>query len=431
MANLVESLSGLITPDLISKASGMLGESEIDISKAVGGIMPSVLGGLLNKSSDSSAMSSIFNMIQQTDESVLSNPSLLLGGGGEASAGLTTMGDQFLSLLFGNKKSDVGSMISSFSGVKASSALSLLSFAAPLVMSYLGMKTKEEGLGLSGLTNFLFSQKDNIISAAPAGLSSILGLNSLANLGSNISSRVQSTEQAVSDFADPPVYASSPDMKKSNWLGPLLLALAMLALGIYALKSCNKQPGERTASAVDSLMDTTSYNVETLVDTATAKVNEAWEALGAFFMKTLPNGVELNIPELGVENKLLAFIEDSTKMVDKTTWFSFDRLTFETNSATLKPESEEQLKNIAEILKAYPNVNIKLGGYTDNTGDPKANLKLSQDRANSVKAELEKLGIDAGRLSAEGYGQEYPVADNSTEDGKAKNRRIDIRVTKK
>ncbi|GAB3735455.1 sodium-translocating pyrophosphatase [Spirosoma lituiforme] len=154
------------------------------------------------------------------------------------------------------------------------------------------------------------------------------------------------------------------------------------------------------------------------------------ERLGAFSIQKLTSGVDLNIPELGIENKLLAFIK-SDKAVDKTTWFDFDRLTFDTGKATLKPASQEQLKNIAEILKAYPAVNVKLGGYTDNTGNADSNLKLSQDRANSVRAELEKMGVDKDRLEAEGYGQEHPVASNDSQEGRAQNRRISIRVTKK
>ena len=132
----------------------------------------------------------------------------------------------------------------------------------------------------------------------------------------------------------------------------------------------------------------------------------------------------------GVESNLITFIK-SDDAVDKTTWFDFDRLTFETGSATLKPESQEQLQNVAEILKAYPNVNVKIGGYTDNTGDAKKNVKLSGDRAVSVMKELIGMGITSSRLEAEGYGQEHPVAPNDTEEGRAQNRRISVRVTKK
>ena len=153
-------------------------------------------------------------------------------------------------------------------------------------------------------------------------------------------------------------------------------------------------------------------------------------ALGAFTGLKLPDGVELNIPKLGVENKLIDWIESSNP-VDTTTWFDFDRLLFATGSATLEPASQEQLNNVAAILKAYPKVKIKLGGYTDNTGDPAANLKLSDDRAKSVEAELVKLGIDPARMQAEGYGQDHPVADNKTEEGRQLNRRISLRVTEK
>jgi K(+)-stimulated pyrophosphate-energized sodium pump len=132
-----------------------------------------------------------------------------------------------------------------------------------------------------------------------------------------------------------------------------------------------------------------------------------------------------------VENRLLAFINDTTKAVDQDTWFSFDRLEFETDSATLRSSSREQLSNVASILKAYPNVSVKIGGYTDNTGDAAHNLKLSQDRANSTVNELTGLGIPRTLLEAEGYGQQFPVADNATPEGRQRNRRIDIRVTKK
>src|SRR3954454_8238059 len=117
-----------------------------------------------------------------------------------------------------------------------------------------------------------------------------------------------------------------------------------------------------------------------------------------------------------MEDHLLAFIQDPSKPVDETTWFDFDRLLFDTTSATLQPSSQEQLHNVAEILKASPNVHVKIGGYTDNTGDASANQRLSQQRADSVKQELINMGISADRLEAQGYGDQHPVADNSTEE---------------
>lgn len=154
-------------------------------------------------------------------------------------------------------------------------------------------------------------------------------------------------------------------------------------------------------------------------------------AAAASLAITSTDGKEVTLENIGkIESDLVEFIK-SDKAVDKTTWFDFDNLTFETGKAVLKPESQNQLKNIAEILKAYPKVALKLGGYTDNTGDANANLKLSGDRAKTVESELVKLGVEDVRLEEEGYGQEYPIADNATEEGRAANRRISVRVTAK
>jgi outer membrane protein OmpA-like peptidoglycan-associated protein len=153
--------------------------------------------------------------------------------------------------------------------------------------------------------------------------------------------------------------------------------------------------------------------------------------LGDFVKRTLPNNVALNVPENGVETRLLAFIRDSGATPDRTTWFDFDRLVFDTGSARLLPESQEQLDNVAAILLAYPNVRVKIGGYTDNVGGTEQNLRLSQSQANSVVAELVRKGVSPERLDAEGYGEQYPIADNSTEEGQAKNRRVSMRITEK
>ncbi|GAB3893261.1 sodium-translocating pyrophosphatase [Spirosoma agri] len=206
-----------------------------------------------------------------------------------------------------------------------------------------------------------------------------------------------------------------------------LMSIVSLVIAPYIAVQSSDTPGYdregKVAAGTEVPLEESTAADNDDVSTPNAK-------LGAFSIQKLTSGVALNIPEFGVENKLLTFIK-SDKPVDKTTWFDFDRLTFDTGAATLKPESQEQLKNIAEILKAYPAVHVKLGGYTDNTGKAASNLKLSQDRANSVRVELEKLGIGSERLAAEGYGQEHPVASNGTEEGKAQNRRISIRVTEK
>ncbi|HRE65068.1 MAG TPA: sodium-translocating pyrophosphatase [Ferruginibacter sp.] len=154
--------------------------------------------------------------------------------------------------------------------------------------------------------------------------------------------------------------------------------------------------------------------------------------LGAMGSLKLADGTEINVGGNSAERKLVSFITDASASVDKTTWFTMDRLYFETGKSVLKASSQEQLKNIAAILKANPTVELKLGGYTDNSGDSAKNVILSQQRAETAKAELVKLGVDANRLVAEGYGPQHPVCEaNNTPECKAQNRRIDVRVSKK
>ena len=96
---------------------------------------------------------------------------------------------------------------------------------------------------------------------------------------------------------------------------------------------------------------------------------------------------------------------------------------FETNKATLRPESTRALNIIVALLKAQPFKHLQIEGHTDNTGTLKRNEQLSIERAQTVLAYLVAAGIDAGKLTATGFGSTKPVADNKTVEGRARNRR--------
>ncbi|RKE81101.1 MULTISPECIES: sodium-translocating pyrophosphatase [unclassified Chryseobacterium] len=115
--------------------------------------------------------------------------------------------------------------------------------------------------------------------------------------------------------------------------------------------------------------------------------------------------------------------------LDPNKWYTIENLYFETGSSDLKAESVLQLNTLSEILNAYPDLKIKLGGYTDNSGNEDSNIKLSNLRAQTAKLKLLELGISGDRIEAEGYGSQHPVCEaNDTDECKAKNRRIDVRV---
>ncbi|MCJ7935879.1 MAG: sodium-translocating pyrophosphatase [Chryseobacterium sp.] len=140
--------------------------------------------------------------------------------------------------------------------------------------------------------------------------------------------------------------------------------------------------------------------------------------------KTIAIGEESQIYQLYNSVK-----EKDKTILDPNKWYTIENLYFETGASDLKPGYEMQLNNLAEILNAYPDLKIKLGGYTDNTGNEESNQQLSNLRAQTAKLKLLELGVSADRVEAEGYGSQHPVCEaNDTDECKAKNRRIDVRV---
>ena len=103
---------------------------------------------------------------------------------------------------------------------------------------------------------------------------------------------------------------------------------------------------------------------------------------------------------------------------------------FETSKYNLKKESKVELDKLVAFLTKNENLIIEIGGHTDNVGNAQLNLTLSTNRANSVREYLTKNGIDTGRLQTKGYGANEPIADNSTAEGKAKNRRTEFKIVK-
>ena len=104
---------------------------------------------------------------------------------------------------------------------------------------------------------------------------------------------------------------------------------------------------------------------------------------------------------------------------------------FQQSKYYLTTSSYPELARLIRIMKDYPTVEIKLGGHTDNQGDPVLNLKLSLDRVNEVKKYLSSHGINGGRITTEGFGDTKPLASNDQEDTRSKNRRVEFTITKK
>ncbi|MFC6978995.1 OmpA family protein [Microbulbifer taiwanensis] len=118
---------------------------------------------------------------------------------------------------------------------------------------------------------------------------------------------------------------------------------------------------------------------------------------------------------------------DSEGCVIANQVITLENIHFEFNSATLTPAAQNALLRVVRSLRNQPGSEVEIAGHTDSLGNDNYNLKLSQSRANSVRAFLIRNGINAGRLSANGYGEQQPVASNATDSGRAQNRRVEMR----
>ncbi|MCR5365930.1 MAG: OmpA family protein [Prevotella sp.] len=114
------------------------------------------------------------------------------------------------------------------------------------------------------------------------------------------------------------------------------------------------------------------------------------------------------------------------KAIAETGKFVTNNILFETGKATLKPESMEEIQKVADYMKKNPTVRFEVQGHTDNQGSDKINDPLSQQRAEAVVKALEGMGVDGFNLRAVGKGSHEPVADNNSEAGRAKNRRVEF-----
>jgi OmpA-OmpF porin, OOP family len=404
--SILDGVLSMVTPEMKQALASRLGESPTAVQSGLGTAAAATLGGLVSKAGDTSFLNQIIGLVSgSSGQGILSNLSSIASTG--TTSGMSDIVSRFLPMVFGGQQNQVTNLMTQRAGISPAAASSLLQTAVPLILAFFAKMHASGSLNTSSLANMLTAEGPNLQKFLPTGF-----LSNFSSTAAGASSRMVAAEHRAED-----------KVKGMNWMAVLGVLVALFVVW-FVYRALEGSKTSTTGAVASNVVGNAASNAATTA-------SNAWASLGSFYKTTLPDGTELNIPQYGVENKLIAFIQDNSKPVDTNTWFDFDRLLFDTGSATLQPASDEQLRNIAEIMKAYPSVKIKIGGYTDNTGDKAANQKLSADRADNVLAELEKLGVAPDRLEAQGYGEDHPVADNTTDEGKQKNRRISLRVTAK
>jgi OmpA-OmpF porin, OOP family len=334
-------------------------------------------------------------------------------------------GGGIISSLLGSKGNMLTSLISNFAGSNSGTVGKILSMAAPAILGMIGKHSADNNVSASGLGSLMAGQKDLAMKALPGGFS-------LSSLFSGDTSSV--TNAASNAYHEVEEKASSG----IKFLLPLILLGALLLGAWYFFKDGCKGANsptaviEKGAEKVGDVANNAVATVKATVDSVTGLVNYD---LGAMADLELPGGVKINCAANGFENTLVNFIKTGTiDTVNKgANWFNLHDVQFVSGKTTYAtPKALGQIKNVAAILKAYPNVVLKLGGNTDISGDAAANKALSQSRANQVMKDLIAAGAGATQIKeAVGYGSEFATAKVGDKPGMAQDRKTTAKVASK
>ncbi len=413
------SLQQYITREILIQSSKYLNEFENNVSRAINMANETVLNNLLDSVTDKNKIEKVYldvEKIRPNHENVLINLPRMLGD----NSSLTNLSTDFLELYFDKKQDTFSTLIAKETFIKQDSANAIIKMSSILILCYLAKHNVPK--------NELITHFENKVKTEPViEKSKLEDKNSdLVNGNSRkkeVSEKPNEIEKITSSKKSDDLEVSNKSSKKPIFIGIGIFAVAAIGYFVFRnLENSSVDSENIPASEIVAVNETQPQPIE----------GEDVTNLGDFIDFTLPSDDIITIPEKGVEKALLDLVLDNSKTLDESSfWLCLDRIHFEARDSNYKVDSEEQLKNISLIMSSFPKVELNIGCYTDNIGNPASNLDLSKQRAESIKSGLVKLGIADKRITTEGFGEGFPIAENTTTENQKMNRRVSIKIMKK
>jgi hypothetical protein len=185
----------------------------------------------------------------------------------------------------------------------------------------------------------------------------------------------------------------------------------------------DRQPSERPRVNSEQ---TTPVNVDS-GKTRTFDGKSLVETISKMVTLTLPGNVKLDVPENSYLQTMVKYLSDAAGATEPKSWVA-DKIESEGAAGAQTGDSSTGVTKLATVLKAFGTAKLKITAYTDNIGQPAESKKSSLERANAIKDALVKAGVPEDRITTEGAGPDHPIASNDTDEGRAKNRRIELSI---
>ena len=436
----------VLTPDVLAKIASYEDEPAEKTTKAVEGLVHTVFGGLLKRTTTEIGVNQLFSQLQKSgyDGSLTTDLSAVL-----KDATLThtviTNGNEAISRLLPAMKSSIAGMISSYAGIRNSSSISLLGLTAAVVLDVLGRQVKEKKLNADGLAASLFDQREAFINAVPEGLfPQLVEKVGIQQIVAGVAAPARSNAPSASirpASATRPIPASTvsfepePDSSSDGSAGKWLIGLALLtALGVIGFfiyqnsvknndNTNEAMSSEVPANSSDSAAaDTVARSLAVPVDTTAARPGStsATTATGVAVANAGATDATFN-------TTLTSYLNDPAQ--PKGRIFPLSGVAFAPGSLTMTPASQGQVNELINQLKARPTMQVQFQGYADDApvGSGVTNKALSFKRVNMLKQQLVTAGINYLRVDAVGLGTGVKIG----ELGKQPQRKINVKVISK
>lgn len=449
--NFFAAFNDIVSPDVINKAAVYVEESAPKTQKAIEGLGLTVLGGLLKRTTSEIGVNQLFNYVQKGDYSgsLTANLASTLKDPTQTNT-LILHGNDTISHLLPAMKSSIANMISTYAGIRNSSAVSLLGLTSSIVLDVLGKEVRDKKMDADALATALFEQREEFVQKVPDSLLPQLiekvGLQQII-AGMATPARRAAPPQPTNRPTGAPAVPISPSYEMDTSEGEgnssigkigiyLLIAAVVGVIAYMIYHNSRNQAVDDSANTTEvssttdvTQADTLARSMDVPVDTTQQKTAPATttSVAGTTPPPATPAAPASGGTSLAVE--LRNYMADATAPKGRTFPLA---VSFPPGSSTLTPGSEAIITDIANFLKQNPAAQIRLVGYANDAQGAVTNKSLSFKRVNNIKSMLVAQGINYIRVDAIGLGTGIKIKPgDSTARRQPTLKKIDMKVVYK